>query len=188
MLEMLPRWVEMREYDGKILVYFTALLSHKDAIQKIEYGFDAEPTEKVRFTPATGPSREIASDDQVYTEVPPGTKQVTIRITFADGTASPVRKFDAPASSAPAKEPETKGTELPATGVKVCDDVFRATIACYKKIAPQALNQVADGFRQTAVSIKQGITQGVDPKIYVDTCEKIRDSMRDATKSQGCTY
>jgi hypothetical protein len=176
-----------------VLVYFTALLMHKDAVDKVEYGFDKDPSERVKFTPSSGPSREIANDDQVYTEVPPGTKQVTIRITFKDGTTTAVRRFDAPASSAkqappPAAEPKPEKGGLPPTGVKVCDDVFRDTLACYKKIAPQALGQITDGFRQTADSIRQGIKQGVKPELYVDTCEQIRKSMKDALVQQGCKF
>ena len=194
-LEMLPRWVEMREYDGKVLCYFTALVSHRDALTVIEYGFDEPPEKKLRFTPSDVPTREIVSDDELYVVVPAGTKQVTVRVTYRDGQVSETRKFDAPAQQqakapAPAEEPKPKsgkGGGLPSTGVPECDDVFRDALVCYEKIAPQATAQVADGFRQTAQAIKDGIRQGAPRSAYVDSCKQIRESMK-TLEAQGCKF
>jgi serine/threonine protein kinase len=193
-LEMLPRWVEMREYDGKVLCYFTALVSHRDALTVIEYGFDKPPEKKLRFTPSEVPTREIVSDDELYVTVPAGTKQVTVRVTYRDGQVSETRKFDAPAqpgAAAPAADepkPSKPGKGgLPSTGVQECDDVFRDALLCYEKIAPQATAQVTDGFRQTAQAIKDGIRQGAPKSAYVDSCKQIRESMK-TLEQQGCKF
>lgn len=92
-LDDLPQWVAFRrtpdslgsDEPPSLYLYFTTLLVYKTAIAKIRYGLDRdEPNLSVRFSPST--SLGIAGDDQMYTTIPPGTREVVVEIEFRDGT------------------------------------------------------------------------------------------------------
>jgi len=89
-LEGLPQWVAFREYDGKLLLYFTTLLVYKPTLQEIRWGVGDEPLERsVRFTP----SRDLGVDqaDEIYARIPHETQQVRVQLGYRDGSRSEVR-------------------------------------------------------------------------------------------------
>lgn len=89
-LEGTPQWVAFREYDGRLLVYFTGMLAFKPAIDEIRWGVDGEGLERtVQF--ARSSELGIESTDELYTAVPHGTRQVRVQIRWKDGSSSPVR-------------------------------------------------------------------------------------------------
>lgn len=89
-LEGLPQWVAFREYDGKLLVYFTTLLAYKPTLQAIRWGIGDAPLERtVHFAKST--DMGIDASDEVYTSVPHGTEHVRVQLEYRDGSQSEVR-------------------------------------------------------------------------------------------------
>jgi hypothetical protein len=88
----IPQWVAFRDHAGKRLVYFTTLLVYKYALSEIRFGFDGAPSRKLRFTPADAPG--IADSDEMYLEVPAGTRACNVELVFRDGSRSEVRRFE----------------------------------------------------------------------------------------------
>ena len=97
-LAMLPRWVDFRLYQGKLLVYFSTLLSWKSGIREIRYSVDKErPSKKLSFKPRLGqPSAAIDDEDTIYVAVPLDTEYVAVQLTFTDGTKSEIHKSTVP--------------------------------------------------------------------------------------------
>jgi hypothetical protein len=89
-------WISLREYDGKLLCYFTTLLSYRSSLKSIRYSVDSEALDQ-RFPfhpPKPGQSPyEINTDDTVYLTLPTTTKSVSVQLEYADGTLSEVKTF-----------------------------------------------------------------------------------------------
>lgn len=88
-------WLSFRDYDGKVLLYFTGLLSYRAAFEEIRYGVDVEtPDRKLPFSPAD-PKNPYAvnTDDLLYLEVPAGTKFATVQLRYKDGTTTEIVKI-----------------------------------------------------------------------------------------------
>ncbi|MEQ1843382.1 MAG: hypothetical protein ABL994_23495, partial [Verrucomicrobiales bacterium] len=89
-------WVAFRDYEGKVLLYFSHLLGHRGVLRQIQYGLDRDiPDTVYAFPPYDKPGYAPISDDvTIYMEVPAPTKFVTVKLTFRDGTTSDVVRFD----------------------------------------------------------------------------------------------
>jgi hypothetical protein len=89
-------WVSFREWDGKLLLYFSHLLSHRGILKEIRYGLDkATPDTAYPFPAYDKPGiAPITEEVSIYTAVPDTTKFVTVQLTFTDGTQSEVVRFD----------------------------------------------------------------------------------------------
>ena len=89
-------WVSFRDWDGRLLLYFTHLLSSRSALSKIAYGLDTDvPDRDFPFTPADPRNpHAIDTDATIYISVPKTTKYVTVRVTYADGTTSEVNRIE----------------------------------------------------------------------------------------------
>lgn len=89
-------WISLREYDGKLLCYFTTLLSYRSSLKSIRYSLDSDALDKTfpfkQPQPGQSPY-EIDPNDSVYLSLPKTTKSVTVQLEFADGTMSEVKKF-----------------------------------------------------------------------------------------------
>jgi hypothetical protein len=87
-------WLSFRDYDGKVLLYFTHLVSYRCAIGKVAYGIDTDTT------PSTFPlkpcnMREPGNvDGETLIEVPAKSRYATVRLTFKDGTTSEAVRID----------------------------------------------------------------------------------------------
>jgi hypothetical protein len=92
MLEMTKgSWLSFRDYDGKVLLYFTHLLSYRPVIKEIRYSINSEALDReFKFKPSD--KMFIAGDDVVYLTVPPDSKYASVQITYKDGTKSGVQK------------------------------------------------------------------------------------------------
>jgi hypothetical protein len=95
-LEMV-RWVEFREYPaGRLLAYFSSLVSRKNAFQEIRYSVDDESLDRsVHFRAdwtAVGMPR-ISDGDETYVEIPMSTQFVAIKLFFIDGTESELKRI-----------------------------------------------------------------------------------------------
>jgi len=95
-LDMLKSsWLSFRDYDGKVLLYFTGLLSYRAAFEEIRWGLDVEAPDRTLPFSAPDPKHPYAvnPDDTLYVEVPASTKFATVRLRFRDGTTSDVVKI-----------------------------------------------------------------------------------------------
>lgn len=85
LLDDLPTWVELRDYEGQRLAYFTTLLVYKPAIAAIRYGVDTvDPDRSLRFAPSE--RLGIAASDQIFVRLPPGARELVVEVTLRDGT------------------------------------------------------------------------------------------------------
>ena len=94
-LDMLrSQWVSWRRYpEDTDLLYTTFLVSHACGIDHVDYGFGAEPDQRLKLADC-GVS---LSDADTYLRFPANQhSHVVVRITFADGEQTPVRRFPNP--------------------------------------------------------------------------------------------
>ena len=85
-------WVSFRDYDGKVLLYFTHLLSYRPVIKEIHYSLNSEAVDQsYKFKPSD--KMFIAGDDLVYISVPANTQYAAVQITYKDGTKSGIQKI-----------------------------------------------------------------------------------------------
>ncbi len=90
-------WVAFREYpEGRLLLYFTHLVSYKNGLKQIHYSVDDQSlSHGVRFTPDWSGSGApgIGEDDETYVEIPMSSAYVEIKLVFVDGSEWPARRF-----------------------------------------------------------------------------------------------
>lgn len=89
-------WLSLREYNGKLLLYFSHLMTYRGSIEKIHYGLNTDtPNKEFRF-PAWRKSGLAAIDQNtpMYISVPRSTRYVSVQLTYKDGTRSRVERFD----------------------------------------------------------------------------------------------
>jgi hypothetical protein len=89
-------WVAFSAPTGKVSLYFSALLSYRQALKKIYYGFDVEtPTTEFPFKPADpdNPYEIREGPKDLMRDVPAGTRFVTVQVTYIDGTKSEIVKI-----------------------------------------------------------------------------------------------
>src|SRR5262245_54158195 len=63
-------WLEFRDFDGKVLLYFSHLLSYRCAIDKVEYGLDSAATPNSFPLEPCNPRGPHRVGDRIYIEVP----------------------------------------------------------------------------------------------------------------------
>jgi hypothetical protein len=84
-------WLSFRDYDGRVLLYFTGLLSYRPLIQEIRYSLNSDMLDKTYpFKPS---AKMFEPGDNVYISVPKETQFANVQVTFKDGTKSPVQKY-----------------------------------------------------------------------------------------------
>ena len=96
MLEMTrTSWLSFRDYDGKVLLYFSALMSYRGAIAEIRYGLNADnPAQRFAFKPWNKPGvATITPDMVIHFEVPPNTTHAVVQLRYKDDSQSAVVKF-----------------------------------------------------------------------------------------------
>lgn len=90
-------WVSFREFPkGRLLAYFTPLLGYKNAFGAIRYSVDDESlSREVHFTSdwTRGALAPMRDDDEAYVEIPLAATFVAVRLRFADGTESAIKRF-----------------------------------------------------------------------------------------------
>lgn len=83
-------WLSFREYEGKLLLYFTTLMSYRPVIQEVRYSLDNDTLNQVfKFKPA---DKMFEVGDDLYLTVPKQTQFANVQVTFKDGTKSTVQK------------------------------------------------------------------------------------------------
>jgi hypothetical protein len=84
-------WLSFRDYDGKVLLYFTHLLSYRPVIQEIRYSINSDAVDQVyKFKPSD--KMYISGDELPYITVPASSQYAAVQITYKDGTKSDVQK------------------------------------------------------------------------------------------------
>ncbi len=89
-------WVAFRDWDGKLLLYFSHLMTHRGILEKIEYGVNKDtPDTEFAFPAYDKPGNaDIGTDVPIYTDIPMDSTYVTVQLTFKDGTKTEVVRFD----------------------------------------------------------------------------------------------
>lgn len=85
-------WLMFRDYDGKVLLYFTALLSYRPIIKEIRWSLN---NDKLDRTFAFKPSDKMyeIGDELPYLAVPQDSQFASVQVTYKDGTTSSVQKI-----------------------------------------------------------------------------------------------
>jgi tetratricopeptide (TPR) repeat protein len=84
-------WLMFRDFDGKLLLYFTQLMSFRPVIKEIRYSLDSEALDKTFPFKPTEKMYEV--EGTPYLSVPKGTQFAAVQVTYKDGTKSAVQKF-----------------------------------------------------------------------------------------------
>ena len=79
-------WLAFRDYRSELLVYFTALLSYRDAMREIRYSVDNSSL-NLRFP---------LQMEMVHRSIPRNTQSVYVQIVYQDQSMSEVREFRVP--------------------------------------------------------------------------------------------
>jgi hypothetical protein len=79
-------WLAFRDYEGRVLLYFTHLMTHRAVIKEIRYSLDNDSLDQI-FKPMF-----IGGQELPYLYVPKTTQFASVQITFTDGTKSKVEK------------------------------------------------------------------------------------------------
>ncbi|MDF1811439.1 MAG: DUF4062 domain-containing protein [Verrucomicrobiales bacterium] len=88
-------WVSLREYNGKLLLYFTHLLTHRGALKQIAYGIDSNPRFRVGFPEWNQPGLAPISEGlATFVTIPNETRVVTVQVMFKDGETSEIVRVD----------------------------------------------------------------------------------------------
>jgi hypothetical protein len=83
-------WLSFRDYNGKVLLYFTTLMSYRPVIKEVRYSLNSEKLDQTfKFKP-TETMYEVGDD--LYLTVPADTQFACVQLTYKDGTNSPMQK------------------------------------------------------------------------------------------------
>jgi hypothetical protein len=84
-------WLSFRDYDGKVLLYFTHLMSYRPVIKEIHYSLNSDALDQnYKFKPSD--KMFISGDELPYITVPANSQYASVQITYKDGTKSDVQK------------------------------------------------------------------------------------------------
>ncbi len=85
-------WLSFRDFDGRVLLYFTALMSFRPVIEEVRYSLNSETLDQVfKFKPS---DKMYEVGDDLYLSVPKTTEFANVQVTFKDGTKSPVQRYE----------------------------------------------------------------------------------------------
>ena len=85
-------WLSFRDYDGKVLLYFTSLMSYRPIIKEIRYSLNSDALDQTfKFKPSDK-MYEIG-DEMPYLAVPEDSQFANVQVTYKDGTTSSVQKI-----------------------------------------------------------------------------------------------
>jgi len=95
--EFWTSWISFRQYNG-LQVYFTHLVSYRCAIKEVRYGINSELARDIYVIPPCDPDdpHAVPPEASIYRTIPPRTEMMSVQLTYADGTRSPVRAFNVP--------------------------------------------------------------------------------------------
>lgn len=87
-------WLSFRDYNG-LLLYYTHLMSYRCAIREVRIGIDTTVPNKPIPLGECDPKHpyEIPSKARPYLKLPPGTKMVSVELTYRDGSISETKTY-----------------------------------------------------------------------------------------------
>ncbi|HSP44686.1 MAG TPA: DUF4062 domain-containing protein [Chthoniobacterales bacterium] len=80
-------WLSFRDYDGKVLLYFSHLVSYKQVIKEIRYSLNSEKVDQI-YKPMSIQGQELP-----FIYVPEATDFACVQVAFTDGSISSVQKI-----------------------------------------------------------------------------------------------
>ena len=84
-------WLAFRDYEGKVLLYFTQLMSYRPLIKEVRYSLNSDALDKTfKFKPS---EKMFEVGDELYLAVPNDSQFATVQVTFKDGTQSSPQKI-----------------------------------------------------------------------------------------------
>ena len=84
-------WLTFRDFDGKVLLYFTTLMSYRPVLKEVRYSVNSDALDQTFQYQPTDKMYEVG--DRLYIAVPDDTEFATAQVVFKDGTTSAVQKF-----------------------------------------------------------------------------------------------
>jgi hypothetical protein len=84
-------WLEFRDYDGKLLLYFSALMSYRPVIKEVRYSLNSEALDKTFKFKASDKMFEVGQD--ILLTVPKNIEYAAVQVTYQDGSKSDLKKF-----------------------------------------------------------------------------------------------
>ncbi|PZR73736.1 MAG: hypothetical protein DLM73_10290 [Chthoniobacterales bacterium] len=84
-------WLEFRDFQGKVILYFTHLISYRSVLKEIRYSLNSDALDKTFPFKPTDKTFEVG-DEQLLIYVPPDTQFASVQVTFKDDTKSAVQK------------------------------------------------------------------------------------------------
>ena len=84
-------WLSFRDYDGRLLLYFTQLMSYRPAIKEVHYSLNSDALDRTFQFKPSNKLGEVGED--VVITVPRDTQFAEAQVTYMDGTKSSVQKF-----------------------------------------------------------------------------------------------
>jgi hypothetical protein len=90
-------WIDFRDWQGSMLVYFSQLITYRCAIKQVRYGYNDGPVDKVFVLPPcdVNDPNSVPEKAVIDMKVPPKTTSMSVQLSYADGTQSQLRKFNA---------------------------------------------------------------------------------------------
>lgn len=90
-------WLSFRDWDSKVLLYFTTLMSYRPIIKEVRYSLNSEAVDKTFEFPPSDKMFEVGDmaaqvPPTLYLAVPPDTEFASVQVTYKDGTTSPIQK------------------------------------------------------------------------------------------------
>ena len=83
-------WLSFGESQGKVLLYFTILMSYRPIIKEVHYSVNSDALDKTfQFKPS---EKMFEVGDEIYVTVPSDSKFASVQVTYKDGTTSAVQK------------------------------------------------------------------------------------------------
>ncbi|XWN31377.1 MAG: caspase family protein [Devosia sp.] len=92
-------WISTSEWDGRMLIYFTHLISYRCAIDTVAFSYDGDQLDRIYELAPCNPDNPHAvatasgNDTDIYQAVPSGAESVSVQLTYKDGTISDVKRF-----------------------------------------------------------------------------------------------
>ena len=90
-------WIDFRDWNGAMLVYFSHLITYRCSIQEVRYGYNGGTIDQIYKLPPCNilDPNSVPEDAKIYMKAPAKTKSMQVQLTYLDGTQSPVRSFNA---------------------------------------------------------------------------------------------
>jgi hypothetical protein len=89
-------WLAFRDFDDKLLLYFTALMSFRGAIETITYGLNTEtPDTDYPFPAWEEPGTAKITEEMLpFLSVPKETQFATVQLTYMNGDKSEIVRIE----------------------------------------------------------------------------------------------